>query len=113
MLLYSGTYYILARFAHDELKELKKKIEKINTMVEHLEASLAKKEVQENQLADANIALSYDLVQAKLHASYLEQTLGLCRNSTDAQQADVSRLQGERDGLARELDRLKLQSKLA
>lgn len=58
----------------DELKELKNEIEKIVTMhsgrVKHLEASLAEKEAQENQLADANVTLSYDLVRVKLYTSY-------------------------------------------
>lgn len=56
----------MLRLAKDELKKLKKEIEKIDTMhnvrVEHLEAVLPEKEAQEKKLADANIIVSYDLV---------------------------------------------------
>lgn len=73
----------------DELKELKKEIEMISTMhnsrFEHLEASLDEKEVQENQLADMNATPSYDLVRAKLRASYIEKTIESWKDSRATQ----------------------------
>lgn len=57
--------------------------------------------------------MSYDLVQAKMCALYLEETLRSWKDFTDAQQAEVARLQVESDDVAKELDHLKLQSELA
>lgn len=81
--------------------------------VEHPESSLVEKEAQANKLVDANATLTYNLARARLRVLYLEQALRSWKDSTDAQHAEVNRLQKERDAMARALDTMRLQLELA
>lgn len=66
------TYELLDCMNKDEIKELKKEVEKMGTIyngrIESLEAFLVEKKGQASLLDDRNATLSYDLVGAKLHA---------------------------------------------
>lgn len=85
MFLDKKTYELLPYVNKDELEELRKEAGKLG-------GSLAEKEVRINQLTEKNDTLSYDLVQAKLHVSHIEESLGSWKDSIDAEQIKVVRL---------------------